>query len=833
MLFNKRLIAFNAKVNEKKFWTNKLADGKEIFFPSCYADELTTESSINTTEFVLDADLHEKLSRICPDPGALFVMLTAVLCVQVNKFLDETNVTFNTACESSLNTQLPLVINVNTETSFRELLNTVKRTYVEAKANQDYPIDLLLKSLDQKPANIGIAVRATQNVPAQLFFNFAHGECSIAYDTNIYHKKDVELIFANYQLLLRNCLQNPDKKIAEIESISADILNAFNATQADYPADSSITAVFEQQVKLTPGNIAVIYNDDQLTYAELNERAEALAAKLLRAGARPQMNIAVFQRMDIDYIVSILAILKVRCAYVPLSMQDPLERIAWLLEDMRAEIILTTNKSIEESGIDAQTLTDYKLIFPDVLSADKLIQHEQPLHSDIAYIMFTSGSTGTPKGVMVTHRNVLRLVCNTNYVKFSTETRILLTGSSNFDATTFEIWGSLLNGGLLNLADKDVLLDTELLHAELTRNKINTLWLTSAYFNQLVQQSKANIFSGISYLLTGGDIVSAKHANIVKNNNPGLQLINGYGPTENTTFSLTMPIEKNYTGSIPIGRPINNSTAYILDGNLQPKPVGAFGMLYVGGDGVAAGYLNKRELTNEKFIKNPYGPGYLYKTDDIARLLPDLTVEFKGRIDDQVKIRGFRITLGEIEHKLSRHELISEAVVLVKEEENDKSLAAYYVSPTEIDAASLKQFLSASLPDYMVPAYYVHLTSMPLTANGKINRKLLPVIQPTATVAYVAPADETEEKLADVWAQLFQMDSSLVSATANFFDLGGHSLKATALMNNINRTFDTHIIIKDIFSAPTIREQAAIIKMKQWADVNKDYDLVEGIEIVI
>lgn len=838
MQFNKRLIAFNAKVNEKKYWTNKLAGRKELFFTSCHADELTAESNIAACEFELDADLHAKLVRICPEPGALLVMLAAALCVQVNKFLDEKKIVLATPVDSPLNTVLPLVIDIDVNASFRELLNTAKQVYLEARTNQDYPIDLLLKGFsddEQKSANIGITLGKpiSENVP-EIVFNFEQAVCTVTYDTKIYHEEDARLICTSYQVLLRNCLLHPDKKISEIEAVSAEekhqILNVFNATQAPYPSYASITAVFEQQVRLVPGNIAVIYNDEQVTYSELNERANALAGKLLRSGVERQSNIAVFQRMDVDYIVSILAILKASCVYVPLSMQDPLARIAGLLDDMDAKIILTTKRSVEESGIDA---SQFNLMFADddVPSASKCLEY--PLHSDIAYIMFTSGSTGTPKGVMVTHRNVLRLVCNANYVKFSPETRILLTGSSNFDATTFEIWGSLLNGGSLNLADKEVLLDTERLHVALTKNKINTLWLTSAFFNQVVQQSKQNIFSGLSYLLVGGDVLSAKHINIVKKNNPALQIINGYGPTENTTFSLTMSIEKEYSRSIPLGRPINNSTAYVLGSDLQLQPISCWGILYVGGDGVASGYLNNPGLTKDKFIQNPFGEGYLYRTDDVARLLPDLTIEFKGRIDDQVKIRGFRVTLGEIEHQLSQHELIAEAVVLVKEENGDKHLIAYYVAPAEIHTASLKQFLSASLPDYMVPAYYVHLTSMPLTANGKINRKLLPAIQPVTTTVYEAPACEIEEQLTQIWGQLFQTDSSQVSVTANFFDLGGHSLKATALMNNINRSFDAHIIIKDVFTAPTIREQSALIKMKQWAAVNKDYDMVEGIEIVV
>jgi tyrocidine synthetase-3 len=862
MLFNRRLIAFNAKVAEKKYWTGKLSGRKELVFPTCYSEKLSAGTGFQSQEFALDADLQERLTKICPEPQALFVLLTSVLSVQVYKFLDETPVTIGTSIErtakhdKSLNHVLPLALSVDADPSFRDLLNATKNTYLEAKANQDYPLDLLLKSIDEgeqvKLFNIGITLRDIHGEiegSPDIVFNFESGDkfdCVIKYNTSVYHSADVERIFNGYQLLLRRCLQYPDKKIKDIDALSEAernaILHELNATGATYPSNASIVEIFEEQVKLRPSGTALIYNDEQLSYAALDDRAKVLAAKLISVGVKPQMNIALFQRMDTDYIVSVLAILKVRCVYVPISTQDPLTRIAWMLDEIKAEIILTTKRSLAESGIDAELLgannlagaVERTLVYADEIGQGQaFILNQQAAHSDIAYIMFTSGSTGKPKGVMVTHRNVLRLVCNTNYVPLSPDTRILLTGAPGFDATTFEIWGSLLNGGVLALADRDLLLDTELFHDELTRNNINTLWLTSAFFNQLVQQSRRNIFSGLSYLLTGGDIASPKHIDKVRNENPGLQVINAYGPTENTTFSLTMPVEKEYNRSIPIGKPINNSTAYVLDSNLNLKLIGAWGILYVGGDGVSAGYLNSPELTQSKFIDNPFGEGLLYKTDDITRVLPDLTIEFKGRADDQVKVRGFRITLGEIEHQLNKHESILESVVLVKEEEGDKHLAAYYVSPEEISAAGLKSFLLASLPDYMVPAYYVHLNSMPLTANGKINKKLLPDIQQGLSVVYEPPADEVEQQLTGVWSQLFQMDSALISATANFFDLGGHSLKATALMNNINRAFNTHILIRDIFAAPTIREQSAFIKMNKWATANEEYDKVEGMEIVI
>ncbi len=346
---------------------------------------------------------------------------------------------------------------------------------------------------------------------------------------------------------------------------------------------------------------------------------------------------------------------------------------------------------------------------------------------DLAYVIYTSGSTGKPKGVLIEQRSVVRLVKETNYVQWSEDERILQTGALGFDAVTFEIFGALLNGGTLYLADKSVILDSDKLGAFIADNRITTMWLTSPLFNQLSQEN-AELFTGVRQLLVGGDALSPSHINHVRYMCPGLRLINGYGPTENTTFSTTFSIERDYEGSIPIGRPISNSTAYIVNKHNQLQPIGVPGELCVGGDGVARGYANRPELTAETFVPNPFKEGEkMYRTGDLAKWLPDGTIEYRGRIDQQVKIRGYRIELGEIETELMKHPAMKDAVVISREDANgQKFLCAYIVAEQELGAPEVKAFLAQELPSYMVPAYVVQMERLPLTVNGKIDRRELP-----------------------------------------------------------------------------------------------------------
>ncbi|WP_157776646.1 amino acid adenylation domain-containing protein, partial [Paenibacillus polymyxa] len=370
------------------------------------------------------------------------------------------------------------------------------------------------------------------------------------------------------------------------------------------------------------------------------------------------------------------------------------------------------------------------------------------------YVIYTSGTTGQPKGVMVEHRNVVRLVKNTNYAQLDADTRILQTGAIVFDASTFEIWGSVLNGGQLVLVSQDVILDVLKLKDAVHSYGITTMFLTTPLFNQLSQQD-LTLFEGIRELLVGGDVMSVPHMNRVLEAHPSLRISNIYGPTENTTFSTVHTIIGVQSESVPIGRPIHNSTAYVVDHSMRLQPVGVWGELLVGGDGVARGYRNRPDLTSEKFIDSPFRSGErCYRTGDMVRLNADGTLEYKGRIDAQVKIRGYRIELGEVETQLLKLEAVQEAVVIAREDEQgQKQLCAYVVANEEVVASVLRSTLSQKLPGYMIPSYLVQLEQMPLTPNGKIDRKALPAPEDSLQTGadYVAPRTWVEVKLAQIW----------------------------------------------------------------------------------
>jgi amino acid adenylation domain-containing protein len=541
---------------------------------------------------------------------------------------------------------------------------------------------------------------------------------------------------------------------------------------------------------------------------------------------RPDDRVAICAERSLEMVVGLLAVLKAGGAYVPLDPAYPIERLRFMIEDS-APAALLTQSHLEKlfAGIDGS------LPVLDLASATPVWQEHPETNparhaigfgaQQLAYVIYTSGSTGTAKGVLVTHLNVVRLVKNTNYVDFTPPLTIGHLSNTAFDAATFEVWGALLNGCRLAVIPRFDALAPETLALQLQNLQVSTLFLTTALFNECIR-IQPNIFHGMNRVLFGGEMCDPQSIRQALKKPPQRGLLHVYGPTETTTFASYFPIETvRERSTVPIGRPIANTRIYILDAHGEPVPVGVTGELYIGGAGVARGYLNRPELTAEKFLKDPFTDdprGRMYRTGDLGRWLVDGNIEFLGRNDFQVKIRGFRIELGEIEARLSEHDGVQEAVVLAREDTpGDKRLVAYYTSSPATDpeqevvgAEQLRLHLSAALPEYMVPAAYVRLESLPLTPNRKLDRKALPPPEGDAYVVrqYEAPQGTIEELLAGIWAELLKLDQ--VGRQDNFFELGGHSLMAVTLSERMRRN-GFAVDVRAVFATTTLAELATTI----------------------
>ncbi|MEO7535571.1 MAG: non-ribosomal peptide synthase/polyketide synthase, partial [Ferruginibacter sp.] len=606
------------------------------------------------------------------------------------------------------------------------------------------------------------------------------------------------------------------------------LVEGFNNTKADYPKDKSIIDLFTEQSAKTPNAIALKFEEQELTYKELNERSNQLANYLRSRGVKEEMLVPICVERSIEMIVGILGILKAGAAYVPIDPAYPQERINYMLADTAAALMVSSSSTI-------LSLKDIEIILLDTQwpIIDKQPKTDLQLNikaSNLAYVIYTSGSTGTPKGVIIEHKAVVSLVKGIDYVSLSAEDILLSTGSSSFDATTFEYWSMLLNGGQLILCPENTLLESDLLKKEIDNRKISKMWFTSSWFNQLVE-TNISVFEGLESILVGGEKLSEQHIKKVRETYPSIKIINGYGPTENTTFSLTYHIKNDLITTIPIGRPLSNRNVFVVNKNLRLVPIGVPGEICLGGDGLARGYLNQPELTAEKFVKNPFSKEAgtrMYRTGDIGKWLPDGNIEYLGRRDEQVKIRGYRIELGEIETVLLQSGLVSQAVVLVKEDkQGHKRLVGYIVAIGSFDKQAILNYLQGKLPDYMVPALWVELKSLPLTPNGKIDKRSLPEPDASELLSneYVAPRNELEVQLANIWKQL--LDVEQVGIHDNFFELGGDSIITIQVVSRARR-LGYELLPKDIFVHQTIDQLSAAIAERTGALVSGEQGLLTG-----
>ncbi len=724
--------------------------------------------------------------------------------------------------------------------TFSELCSRVRVVTLGAHAHQDVPFARLVEELaparDLGRSPIVQVVLVLENAPpASLSLGEASGRpfdaesatskfdlllaiaetgegltCTFEYATDLFDAATIARMAGHFSTLLAGIAADPGRRLHELPLLTLEEqrqMESWNRTATPYRREDSIQAIFEDQVERTPDAVAVSCGDARLTYLELDHRAEQLARHLRSKGVGAEMPVGLLLRRSLDTAVAVLAVLKAGGAYLPLDPAWPPARLAWMLEDAGASVVVA-NAALPEgpwTGVEVVRLD----LEASAIERQDTTRLGVPASGDsLAYVMYTSGSTGKPKGVSVIHRGVVRLVTETSYARFAPDEVFLQLAPTAFDASTFEIWGALLGGGRLVICPTEKPSVDEL-GSLLRREQVTTLWLTAGLFNAIIDERLAALAS-LRQLLVGGEALSVPHVQKALRDLPGVTLINGYGPTEGTTFSCCFTITgADGLSSIPIGRPIANTVAHVLDRHLSPVPVGVRGELCIGGDGLARGYLGRPELTAERFVLDPTGDGHggrLYRTGDLVRRLPSGDIEFIGRMDSQVKIRGHRIEPGEIEGGLASHPSVRACAVIVREDApGDKRLCAYVVPAGDGAAeAVLREHLSATLPDYMVPAAFVVLAALPLTPNGKVDRAALPRPEGPSEgeTRYVAPRTPVEEVLAGIWADVLRLDR--VSVLDDFFALGGHSLLGTRLIARLVPAFGVDLPLRALFEAPTV-----------------------------
>jgi amino acid adenylation domain-containing protein len=813
------------------------------------------------------ADLSAALGELSRRENVtLFMTLVAAFQVLLSRYSGQTDVSLGAAVAGRNRTELEGLIGffVNTlvlrtdlsgNPAFRELLGRVRDVTLGAYAHQDLPFEKLVeelhprRSLSHSP--LFQVMLVLQNAPRSHIdlpdleieaFDVHNGTSKfdltlsltettqglrgdLEYNTDLFRDATITRLLEHLSVLLRGIVADPACRIGELplltEAERRQVLVDWNATQTDYPRESCVHQLFEEQAARTPEAVAVVCDDRQLTYRELNTRANQLAHHLVGLGVTADHPVVVFLDRSLEFVVSLLAILKAGTAYVPIDANEPETRLRMLIEDTNAAIVLARTERQPASLPErvSVALLDEVALRLEQEPGDNLSRSVQA--DSLAYVIYTSGSTGRPKGVMVPHRGVTRLVCGANYAPFDRNQRFLLLASPAFDASTFELWGALLHGAIC-VVYSGSRPDLDDLEITLRDQRITCLWLTSSLFNAIVDH-RPEMLAGLSHLLTGGEALSADHVRRFRQRCPAVRLVNGYGPTESTTFACTFPITGEIApgqSSIPIGCPISNTRTYVFDKHGQPAPVGVPGELYLGGDGVAHGYLNRPELTAEKFIPDPFcsEPGAtLFRTGDRVRWRADGNLEFLGRLDQQVKLRGFRIEPGEIETALEQHPAVARSVVLLREDvPGDKRLAAYLVpaSPgSPPDSASLRRHVQSQLPEYMVPSAFIVLETLPLTANGKVDRLALPapeIDRSKLAETYRAPRSPVEESLAEIWEDLLRLPR--VGIDDNFFELGGHSLLATRVIVRVRDTWSVNLTVRHLFEAPTVAGLAGRIE---------------------
>ncbi|MCP5049416.1 MAG: amino acid adenylation domain-containing protein, partial [bacterium] len=832
----------------------------------------------HTVSFRIPGETTRKLNAVVSETGStLFMVLLSISSILLSKLCGQEDIVIGTPVAGRRHADLEKIIGmfVNTlalrnyprgEISVEGFLKQVKGRTLGAFEHQEYPFEDLVDiagitrdasrnpvfdvmiSLDHfdrgKQPEIALAGGKRQTVPAlksrvnddghrtvkfDLSFGFIEtGEqikANLDYSTHLFKRETIERMVGYFQRVAAVAFDNLSLKLHQIRIMSEEerkqLLVDFNNTGRAYPGDKTIHELFEETAVKQPYHIAVVYEDRQLTYGQLDQRSNHLAAYLHDRGVREGHSVGIMAGPSLELVTGVLSILKAGAAYLPINPDFPKERVDFMMRDSAAKIIIT--KDLMVDGLDGWMV---KKLDGSGRSTDK--------PTNLAYITYTSGSTGKPKGVMVEHRNLIAYL-NAFYYEFdvTADDTFLQQASLSFDVFAEEVFSILLRGGKSLIASRDVILDSERLSRFLIERAVTIISCSPLLLNEI---NKWFDTGSLRIIVSGGDVLKKEYvSNLVKQ----AKVYNGYGPTEATIGATWYLCSHDDPGEPSIGKPMANYTAYILDSYRRLLPVGIAGELYVGGDGVARGYLNRPELTGEKFIRDFWGDrdikretgsnklsfgvsGRLYRTGDLAYWLEDGNIEFLGRIDHQVKIRGYRIELGEIENWLLKRPEVRDAIVMTRGDDSGIKYMCAYFTTTEGDGdieeaeehfiSELREYLLKNVPEYMVPSYFVEIDRIPLTSNGKVDRKALPAPQLKAGGDHIAPAGAVEIQLARIWADVLGVGQSIIGIDSNFFELGGHSLKATVMVSKVLTELEVRVPLVQVFQTPDIRQLAEYIK---------------------
>jgi len=832
------------------YWKQKLKNFPELHqLPTDFLrpNEQTFEG--DRVCFEMDNHMVESIKSVCEKTGStIYMVLLTAYSILLSKYSNTSDIIIGSPVASRnkleiepligffVNT-IPLRIQIPDEITFSELFLKVRATVFEAFGNQDATFDQIVeelqpsRSLSHSPiiqlifayhnlpdVNLNLSGVTAEFVPTDkintdndLEIHLNQNQKGIngyfVYNKSLFHKTRIERMAGHFVNILKS-LSSVNQKVCDINLLSEEethyIIHDLNSSFIDYPRSKSVYELFEEQVSKTPNSDAVVFKDQKISYGDLNDRASRLAFFLQENGAEKEEVIALMLHRSIEMMVGLYGILKSGCAYLPIDPEYPQDRINYMLENSNAKILITDDglrKRVSNSKMEIINIYESKIFENQTLNLKK------DFSKNLAYLIYTSGSTGIPKGIMVEHKNVVNFITGvTNKISFESGKTILSLTTISFDIFVLETLLALSKGLRVVLGSPEEQMDPAKMVEAVHKHNVEMLQFTPSRLKMVLDSGKGQeIFGTIKELMVGGEAFPLDLLKELKKIYRG-RIFNMYGPTETTVWSTIKELTNEE--SISLGEPIANTQIYILDKNNTIKPLGVQGELCIGGDGVARGYWRQDELTREKFINSPFIEGErIYKTGDLARRKYDGTLEFLGRLDDQVKIRGYRIELSEIEHVLLDHENIDAAAVVVKDDSNNnKILCAYYVSENDLFADELREFLLKKLPGYMVPSYFIRLEKMPMTSNGKIDKKALPEFSReklSLTNNYEEPKNISEKTIIDIWKEILNLQS--VGVNDNFFDVGGHSLliaKLTSLMK-----IRTGIVLDDmdIFRYPTIR----------------------------